>query len=79
MRPLRDLLTTWENWSARDTLTRALSRVSTDVAREALHRELAETPDERPPGSPQATRSSTSRAEECGGIRRGRSAAPRTY
>lgn len=48
MRSLRDLLTTWENWSARDTLTRALGRVSSDDAREALQRGLAETPEVDP-------------------------------
>lgn len=45
MRTLRDLLTTWENWSAHNALTRAMSWASTDDAREALHRGLIETPE----------------------------------
>lgn len=45
MRTPRDLLTTWENWSTRNTLTRAMSRASTDDAREALHRGLIGTPE----------------------------------
>lgn len=45
MRTLRDLLTTWENWSARDILTRALSCTRTADAREALnHGGLMDTP-----------------------------------
>ncbi|MHC1561806.1 hypothetical protein ACR9E3_22835 [Actinomycetospora sp. C-140] len=41
---LRELLTTWENWSARDTLTRALNNVTTDNARDRLHGAIAVTP-----------------------------------
>lgn len=42
---LRELLTTWENWSARDTLTRALHRVTTDDARAKLRDAFAATPE----------------------------------
>ncbi len=45
---LRELLTTWENWSARDTLTRALDRVNTDDARTKLHDAIAATPEVDP-------------------------------
>jgi hypothetical protein len=48
MRALRELLDTWENWSARETLTRALSRVRTDDARDNLTRALAEAPEVDP-------------------------------
>jgi hypothetical protein len=40
MTMLRDLLTTWENWSARDTLTRALA----DAVDDTRTAHLAETP-----------------------------------
>lgn len=33
---LRDLLTTWENWSARDTLTRALHTPPAETATPAV-------------------------------------------
>jgi len=48
MRALRELLDTWENWSARETLTRALSRIRTDDARDNLTRALAEAPEVDP-------------------------------
>jgi hypothetical protein len=48
MRALRDLLGTWENWSARDTLTRALENASTDDAREAVRRGSSNTPEVEP-------------------------------
>lgn len=41
---LRQLLATWENWSAHDTLTRALANVTTKDSRERINRSLAETP-----------------------------------
>jgi hypothetical protein len=45
---LRELLTTWENWSARDTLTRALDRVTIDHSREKLLYAIAATPEVDP-------------------------------
>ncbi|GAA4807975.1 hypothetical protein GCM10023200_52060 [Actinomycetospora chlora] len=39
----------WENWSARDTLTRALARVATDHARVKLRETIAATPKVDPP------------------------------
>ena len=45
---LRELLTTWENWSARNTLTRALDRVTTDESRARLHEAIADTPEVAP-------------------------------
>lgn len=48
MRTLRDLLTTWENWSARDSLARGLERAGTEEAREALRRGLDEAPEVSP-------------------------------
>ena len=36
MTMLRDLLATWENWSARNTLTRALDQADSDHARDVL-------------------------------------------
>lgn len=44
MTMLRDLLTTWENWSARDTLVRALATSSTDGSQERLAESIAEMP-----------------------------------
>lgn len=48
MTMLRDLLATWENWSARDTLTRALDTATTEHDREVLRRGLHTTPDVDP-------------------------------
>lgn len=45
---LRELLTTWENWSARESLTRALDRVTTDESRARLHEAIAVTPEVDP-------------------------------
>jgi hypothetical protein len=45
---LRDLLATWENWSARDTLTRALATAGTEYDREVLRRGLHTCPEVDP-------------------------------
>lgn len=45
MRTLRELLTTWETWSARDTLTRAISRAkTTGTSTVGMRHELDQTP-----------------------------------
>ncbi len=44
MTNLRQLLATWENWSAHDTLARALANITTEDSRERITRSLAETP-----------------------------------
>lgn len=44
MSMLSDLLATWENWSARDTLTRALGNITTDDSRERLAKALDDIP-----------------------------------
>jgi hypothetical protein len=44
MTNLRRLLATWENWSARDTLTRALTTATTEDSRRRTTRSLAEVP-----------------------------------
>jgi hypothetical protein len=45
---LRDLLATWENWSARDTLTRALTSATTEQDRDVLRRGLHTYPEVDP-------------------------------
>lgn len=42
---LRELLTTWENWSARTSVTRALDHVTTDESRQRLNAALATAPE----------------------------------
>jgi hypothetical protein len=44
MSMLRDLLATWENWSARDTLSRSLANVTTEDSRERITGCLAAAP-----------------------------------
>ena len=48
MRTLRQLLTTWENWSARDTLHRATETASTEAQVTELNLALVETPTTAP-------------------------------
>jgi hypothetical protein len=48
MTMLRDLLATWENWSARDTLTRALHTAATEHDRDVLRRGLHTCPEVDP-------------------------------
>ena len=48
MTMLRDLLTTWENWSARDTLTRALATAATEHDHDVLRHGLHTSPDVDP-------------------------------
>ena len=48
MRSLRDLLTTWENWSARDTLHRAIETASAEEQVTELNLALVETPTATP-------------------------------
>jgi hypothetical protein len=57
-RSLRDLLSTWENWSARQTLLDALRRATTDTQRRVLldaieqkRRWTRSTPSATPPNS----------------------------
>lgn len=42
MRLLRDLLATWDDWSAREVLIHAFAKAPTDHARAVLDRSLAE-------------------------------------
>jgi hypothetical protein len=48
MSNLRDLLATWESWSARDTVTRALARATTDGQRETLRQAVNDVPVAKP-------------------------------
>ena len=48
MRTLRDLLASWENWSARDTLRRAIDTAATDQQVEQLDLMLVDTPTTAP-------------------------------
>ena len=48
MRTLRQLLTTWENWSARDTLTRAIETAHTEQQVTELNLSLVEGPSTAP-------------------------------
>ena len=44
MTMLRDLLSTWETWSARETLTRALGNIADADGRDRITKGLAEMP-----------------------------------
>lgn len=48
MRSLRTLLTTWENWSARDTLHRVIETASTEERVTELNLALVESPTTAP-------------------------------
>ena len=48
MRTLRELLTTWENWSARDQLIRILAATVTDEQRAILRSALDDMPEVDP-------------------------------
>jgi hypothetical protein len=48
MRTLRELLTTWENWSARDTLQRAIEAAGADERIDEGDLSLLDTPTTRP-------------------------------
>lgn len=48
MRTLRDLLTTWENWSARRTYRDALRRAVTDTQRQSMLDAIQQTPEVDP-------------------------------
>ena len=48
MRTLRDLLTTWENWSAREVNRRALANARTEREREAMRDALGRSDEVAP-------------------------------